>query len=165
MRQRVELSSFSVIMTTLGLVILIGLLLYSIFNDAPVAGVIALAAAITFIGFAALFYAPLSISVDNDELNVNRCWKAKTIPLSDIESVQLCPPTMAERRLCGSGGWFGYWGWFSEPSIGKYFAYYGKASDCFLVKLKNGRQYILGCENPKDMIAYLSSKITKKIFR
>ncbi|MDE5880645.1 MAG: PH domain-containing protein [Muribaculaceae bacterium] len=159
MRQRVELSSFSVIMTTLGLVILIGALLFAIFSDAPVAGVIFLAVLLTFVGFAALFYAPLSISVDNRELNVNRCWKAKTIPLSEIESVKLCPPTMAERRLCGSGGWFGYWGWFSEPSIGKYFAYYGKASDCFLVRLKDGRQYILGCENPKDMVAYLSSKI------
>lgn len=139
--------------------IFIGLLLYAIFSDVPVSRVIVLAAAITFIGFAALFYAPLSISVDNEELNVNRCWKVKSIPLSDIESVQLCPPTMAERRLCGSGGWFGYWGWFREPSIGKYFAYYGKASDCFLVRLKNGGQYILGCENPKDMVAYLSSKI------
>ena len=159
MRQRVELSSFSVIITTLGIVIFIGLLLYSIFSDAPVGMVIVLAAAITFIGFAALFYAPLSISVDNERISVNRCWKSKSIPLSEIASVKFCPPTMAERRLCGSGGWFGYWGWFSEPSIGKYFAYYGKASDCFLVRLKNGSQYILGCENPKDMVAYLSSKI------
>ncbi len=50
---------------------------------------------------------------------------------------------MAERKICRSGGFFGYWGWLSEPSIGKYFAYYGKASDCSLVELKNGKRYLI----------------------
>ncbi len=71
----------------------------------------------------------------------------------------LCPPTMAERRICGSGGFFGYWGWFKEPSIGKYFAYYGKASDCFLVELKDGKKYLIGCSNPSEVVSYINSRL------
>lgn len=109
--------------------------------------------------FTALCYMPLSISIRNGELNINRPLKIKSIPLSSIESVKLVSPTMAKRRICGSGGWFGYYGWFKEPSIGKYFAYYGKASDCFLVTLKDGKRYVLGCENPKDMVDFINESI------
>lgn len=63
----------------------------------------------------------------------------------DIAEVKLCQPTMGAIRICGSGGFFGWYGWFREGDIGKYFAYYGKSSDCFLVTLKDGRKYMLGC--------------------
>lgn len=66
---------------------------------------------------------------------------------------------MAEKRICGSGGWFGYYGWFREPTIGKYFAYYGKASDCFLVRLKNGKNYVLGCEDKNEFVGYIRKLI------
>ena len=101
----------------------------------------------------------MSISVDEANLNINRSLRIKSIPLKEIKSVKLCPPTMAEKRICGSGGWFGYWGWFSEPSIGKYFAYYGKASDCFLIELKDGKKYLLGCADAPLMVERISSKI------
>ncbi|MDE6575687.1 MAG: PH domain-containing protein, partial [Muribaculaceae bacterium] len=74
---------------------------------------------------ATLYYAPLSIELKDNVLAVNRSLRIKEIPLSEIKMVKLCPPTMAARRLFGSGGYFGYWGWFSEPDLGKYFAYYG----------------------------------------
>lgn len=94
---------------------------------------------------------PLSISVENGTLNINRPLRVKSIPLSSIESVKLFAPTKADKRICGSGGWFGYYGWFHEPSIGRYFAYYGNASDCFLVRLTDGKKYLPGCENPKEI--------------
>lgn len=108
-----------------------------------------------------LFYAPVFISVDDDALRVRRYIKSKRIPLSEIASVTLMAPTMAETRIVGAGGWFGYWGWMKEPLLGKYFAYYGKASDCFLVRLKNGRQYLLGCTDPASVVAYLQSRLKK----
>ncbi len=110
----------------------------------------------------ALFYAPVSISVDEDSLNINRSLKTKHIPLSEISSVTLVSPTMAEKRIFASGGWFGYWGRMKEPSLGHYFAYYGKASDCFLVRLKDGRQYMLGCVDPVAVVDFINSKIKSK---
>lgn len=107
----------------------------------------------------ALLFAPLSISLSDTDLSIHRSFRIKNIPLTEISSVKLCPPTMAERRLFGSGGFFGYWGWFSEPSIGRYFAYYGKASDCFLVTLKNGKKYVLGCQDAPKMAEAIAGKI------
>ena len=137
------MSTWCAIMTIVGLIVLFVALYFAkdSFAKCMVAGTLIV------LCLTALFFMPMSISVKNGELNINRSLKIKSIPLSQIESVELYSPTTAAKRICGSGGWFGYYGWFKEPSIGKYFAYYGKASDCFLVTLKDGKKYVLGCEN------------------
>ena len=56
---------------------------------------------------------------------------------------------MGARRLFGSGGFFGYWGIFKEGDVGRYAAYFGKASDCFLVRMKNGDKYVVPAETGK----------------
>lgn len=106
-----------------------------------------------------LWYAPLAISADDCSVSIHRALRIKEIPYTDIKSVEFCLPTMAERRICGSGGFMGYWGWFSDKLIGKYFAYYGKASDTFLITLKDGRKYMLGCKNPQA----ITKKISKNL--
>lgn len=82
--------------------------------------------------------------------------------MSEVESVELFQPTMGAIRICGSGGFMGYWGIFREGDIGNYIAFYGKASDCFLVRLKNGSKYVLGCNQPDKMVDYINSQICKK---
>lgn len=144
-------------MSIVGIAILVAMMIFKL-NDGKLYMAYFIAAALVYMFAMSLFYAPLSISIDKDNLNINRSLRIKSIPLSDIKSVEMCPPTVSEKRICGSGGWFGYWGWFKEPSIGKYFAYYGKASDCFLVKLKDGRQYMLGCENPAIIVKFIKDK-------
>lgn len=142
-------------MSAIGLIVLIACMFYCRDNW----GVYVIGAILILLCVAALFYMPFSISVNDTNLYINRSLKIKSIPLKEIKSVKLCPPTMTEKRICGSGGWFGYWGWFSEPSIGKYFAYYGKASDCFLIEQKNGKKYLLGCDDAPTMVEYLSERI------
>lgn len=107
----------------------------------------------------ALFYAPVSVSVDGTTLNVHTTLRRKRIRIADIASVELCAPTMAEKRILSSGGYFGYWGHFSERDLGKYFAYYGKSSDCFLVRLRNGRRYMLGCDEPAAVVDSIKAQI------
>ena len=106
-----------------------------------------------------LFYMPMSISAYKYAIHINRSLKIKTIPMADVKSVRLCPPTMGAIRIFGSGGFLGYWGWFRERDLGKYFAYFGRSSDCFLVELKDGRKYMLGCKNPQKMVEYINSMI------
>jgi len=79
--------------------------------------------------------------------------------MADVNSVELFKPTMGAIRVCASGGFMGYWGIFKEGDIGKYTAYYAKASDCFLVRLNNGDQYVLGCKVPYKMVDYIKSQI------
>lgn len=154
MKCRVKLSTYSTIVTAICLIVLLACLYYCRDN----CGIYAIGALIVIACSMALFYMPLSISVNDEDLNINRSLKIKRIPLKVVKSVKLCPPTMAEHQIFGSGGWFRYWGWFTEPSMGRYFAYYGKASDCFLVELKNGNRYLLGCEDAPVMVECITSK-------
>ncbi|MDE6022537.1 MAG: PH domain-containing protein [Muribaculaceae bacterium] len=160
MRSKVSLSTYYIIISILGIAIFVGLMLVNLNRGIDWLGY-ALAAALVLICGLSLFFTPLSISVEDGCLNVNMALRVKSISLIDIKNVSICPPTMAEKRIFGSGGWFGYWGWFSEPSIGKYMAYYGKASDCFLVRMNNGKQYMLSCNDPLGMMEYINSAISK----
>lgn len=151
MKKRVAFSTWCIVMTTLGLLII----LFALYHSTNIISTIFVCVALVLLCGAALFYMPLSVSVDKNSLNIHKPLRNKSIPLKDVSSVELCAPTMAEIRLCGSGGWFGYWGWFKEPLIGKYFAYYGKASDCFLVSLKNGKKYMLSCQQPQELVDFI----------
>lgn len=155
MKQRVKLSTYSIIISIIGIAILVTVIILALRQNDGWAAYIGITA-LVLLCVMALIYAPLSISVNDDSLIINRVIIPKRIRLADIKHVELCAPTMSEKRICGSGGWFGYWGRFSEPSIGKYFAYYGKASDCFLVTLKNGRKYMLGCKNPSSVVEFVN---------
>ena len=75
-----------------------------------------------------------------------------------VESAERFQPTMGAIRIFASGGFMGYWGIFREGDIGRYYGFYGKASDCFLVRMKNGDKYVLGCKNPDEVVSYIRSQ-------
>ena len=160
MNRKVKISTYSMIMPIISFLVLVSLMIINLNNGQIVLSYIIGGLLIVLCGLS-LFFTPITISVDDTDLNVNMTLRVKSIPLNSIESVLICPPTMSEKRIFGSGGWFGYWGWFREPSIGKYFAYYGKASDCFLVRLKNGRLYMLGCSDPLSIMECINKKMKK----
>lgn len=108
-----------------------------------------------------LFFGAAYIKADSNYIVLGSLLRGKSIPMSEVENVELFQPTMGAIRICGSGGFMGYWGTFREGDIGKYYAFYGKASDCFLVRLKNGRKYVLGCNQPDKMVDYIKSQISK----
>ena len=108
-----------------------------------------------------MFYAPLSISANDKEVNVHSPFKIHSIPMRRIVSCELFNPTMGALRVCGSGGFMGYWGIFREGDIGRYMAYYGKGSDCFIIHLDNGDKYVLGCKDPGSMVAYINGQVKK----
>lgn len=99
-----------------------------------------------------LFYAPLSIAISSDCLIIHRLLRNKIIPLRNILKAEYCIPSVNSAggniKMCGSGGFMGYWGYFRDNSIGTYFAYYGKRSQCVLIRLNSGKQYIVSCADP-----------------
>lgn len=157
MKRRVKISKYSLIITCLSLGIMAGIYVNLLRNGALWQAYLLFCVMLT-LGILALWYMPLSISVDSKFLRIRRSLRTKNIPLSEIETVVIFQPSMAEKRIFASGGWFGYWGWFSEKEVGKYFGYYGKASDCFLITLHNGQKYLLGCENPQSIVAAIKAK-------
>lgn len=159
MKKRVELSSYCLIISALSTALMCGVLVYALKQPDNELATGILVAVIILLLLSTLFYKPLYISLDNGCLNIVRSLRVKSIPLSKIADVKLCPPTMGAIRICGSGGWFGWYGWFREKDLGKYFAYYGKASDCFLVTLDNGKKYMLGCKDAPEMVKEIAKTI------
>lgn len=109
--------------------------------------------------FFALFYGVSYIQADSEYIIKGSLLKKSRILMRDVASVELFQPTLGAIRIYGSGGFFGYWGIFREGDIGRYSAFYGKASDCFLVSMKNGDKYVLGCQNPSEMMAFIKSSV------
>lgn len=160
MKRRVELSGYCWIVSALIIAFICGILIYDLKLSDNIWPVVILSIVLAGLIVPALFYMPLSISVDDKSVKIRRPLLTKRIPISDISDVKLCAPTMGARRICGSGGWLGWYGWFSEGDLGKYFAYYGKASDCFLVILKDGSKYMLGCADAPAMTAAIISRLS-----
>ncbi|MDE5969691.1 MAG: PH domain-containing protein [Muribaculaceae bacterium] len=157
MDSKVKLSTFSLILT----IIIIGVLLVGtaiLYNEGNNKWGIAAAILLILLIFG-LLYGPTSISVADKNVTVKTFLKRIKLPISKIESVELFQPTMGAIRIFGSGGFMGHWGFFKEGDIGQYTAFYGKSSDCFLVKMKNGDKYVLGCENSSQMVNYIKSQM------
>lgn len=161
MKKSVRLSTYCLVISAISSLILICALFYAMNKPDNKWAVGSLGVLIVLLFLSTLFYMPLSISVNDKSLNILRPLKIKSIPLSEIADVKLCKPTMAAKRLCGSGGWFGWYGYFSEPDLGKYFAYYGKASDCFLVTLNNNKKYMLSCTDAPAVVEIIRERIEK----
>lgn len=104
-------------------------------------------------------YGPIAIKANSNGIAIKSILNTKNILMRDVKSVERFRPTMGTIRICASGGYMGYWGIFREGDIGQYTAFYGKASDCFLICLKNGDKYVLGCESPDSMVDYIKSQI------
>lgn len=131
-------------------------------NNGKLAGAVTLISVLIILLAMAMFYAPLSVKVTYRYVIVKRLLHNRRLAISEIDSVVLCPSTMGAVRICGSGGWFGYWGWFKERDLGKYYAYYGRSSDCFLIILKDGRRYVIGCDNSADVIDFILRRLSDR---
>lgn len=161
-KKRVQLSAYCWILSILSTILICGVFLYAKRQPHHEIAVWILWATIVVLVAFTLFYMPLYIALDSDRLTIIRPLKSKSIPLPEIEEVKACNPTMGAKRILGSGGWFGWYGLFREDDLGKYFAYYGKASDCFLVTLKDGRKYMFGCQDSPEVLSVLTQKMKQR---
>ncbi len=114
-----------------------------------------------FIGMiiSGLYYYPTSIEATDKSVIINRPLRTKVIPYSAISSADRCWPSAGGLRLCGSGGFMGYWGYFSDIVIGTFFGYYGDRNQCILLKLKDGKQYVVSCINPDEMTSVIQHNL------
>ena len=156
MKSKVQLSKYAFNLTLIINVVLIGCCV-AMFNETSgfwiVLGILIL---LLFLGF---LNGPTQIIANPDYVIVKTYLRKRKILVRNIENVELFQPTMGSIRLLGSGGYCGYWGIFREGDIGRYAGYYGKSSECFLIRMKNGDKYVLGCQNPEEMVEYIQSQI------
>lgn len=150
MKSKVHFSLFCKIITIAVFAALIGATISSIGNTRDCA----ILSAITLLAiFSGLYYCPTAVSATTAGVTVHRCLSGdKVFRYSDIKKVDTFYPSAGGLRLCGSGGFFGYWGYFSDILIGQYFGYYADRNQCFYIVLKNNRQYVISCNNHTEMV-------------
>lgn len=156
MKQKITYSRFSAILT----VLVLGLLLIgcvATVNDRHKFFI--LLPVFLILVVSALFYGASYIRVDEDHIVLGSVLRGAKIALNDVESVEMFQPAKGAVRIFASGGFMGYWGMFNGRDIGRYYGFYGRASDCFLVRMKDGGKYVLGCDHPEEMVARIRSLI------
>lgn len=154
-KRKCNLSAWSL---TLSSLFIVGMLALAVVIDLWIAS-IALGAILICMCALALYFCPLSVKVDDEAMTVNFPLRRRSFKLSDIASAEDVQPTMGEWRICGSAGFCGYWGWFDNKVIGRYFAYYGRGSECFIIRLRSGQIYMLGCEDHATVLQSIQSRI------
>lgn len=157
MKSNVEFSTFSCILTlTITAVLLVGLVL----SYSEPAAFFPILAIVLLLYIPCLFFAPMYISADKDDICIHSSFKIRTIPMSEVIKVERYKPLPGTIRICASGGFMGYWGTFRDSVTKNYTGFWGNNADCFLVTLANGKKYLLGCKNPDKMVAYIQSQMT-----
>lgn len=153
---RVKFSTYCIIAT----IVVFGLIVWGIYAtySYPDKCMLVVVASLLVLIFSML-YCPLSISADEREVIVHSPFRNHRIPMRRITYVERFQPTLGRIRVCGSGGFMGYWGLFKEGDTGRYEAYCGNSSDCFMIRLDNGDKYVLGCKNPDVMVDYIKSNL------
>lgn len=108
----------------------------------------------------ALFYAPVSITANDNEITIHSLLNKRSIAMSEVVKVENpFKPLPGTIRIWASGGFMGYWGKFRDSKTGSYIGYWGNGNDCFMLTLANGKKYLLGCQNSNAMAAYIEQHI------
>ncbi|MDP4270393.1 MAG: PH domain-containing protein [Bacteroidota bacterium] len=98
-----------------------------------------------------LAYSPICIDINEDDLIVRRMFSSVIIHRKDIIAISAYKSGYAIRKF-GSGGLFGYLGWFYNSEIGSYFSYATDERNMILIITKN-RKYVISCEKPNELLS------------
>ncbi len=162
MKQNIKFSTFSVVITAAVLILFIAGICFLLGNTEKLIIFCIILGTTTIAG---LYYCPKSIEANESGVVLHRLISSpKVFPYSKIQTADICYPAPWGIRLCASGGFFGYWGYFHDAVIGSYFGYYGSRSHCILVKMKDGKQYVLGCDDASELDSFINSRLTSTLY-
>lgn len=122
-----------------------------------------------FIGFIVVIiiipylFSPRGYTIDNLNLIVHFFLWHIRIPYSDIENISFDPDLSLSlhRRLVGSSGYFGYWGIYNLPNIGKVSVWTNTRKSVVFIYRKNKRPLIVGPNNIENFTAELNQYTTR----
>lgn len=107
-------------------------------------------------------YGPWFIGIGSISLIIRHNSCEDNIPYNEIESVKLDTPAADARCIFGLPGCAGYWGTWRDSEHGTYTACYGRRDQCFFVRLKDGRGYMLGCKDPSAIVDRLNAILAEQ---
>lgn len=160
-RQKTCLAKSSMVITILTLVLMVGALaLIYFFDHEAVWAIIILLIVIIGICVSALLFMPLGVRLDNESLTVMFSCRYKDFPLCEIAEAKPFTDARKMWRLCGSGAFFGWWGWYSAKGVGKFMLYASNLQHLLLIQLTTGKKYVISCSDTDVICKQLNSAIS-----
>jgi len=120
-----------------------------------------LAAGIAIMLLLFFVFMPIGYRLDDVNLTVLRWGPKRRIPVAQIESVGQIDASMLRHsiRVMGCGGFGGYYGLFSNKTLGRYRAYITRNDNLVLVRLKEGRPVVLSPKEPELFVKAVDTAI------
>ena len=104
-------------------------------------------------------YTPKGFRFTTQGLGIERIRNTIIIPYNQISTIQKGKWTWKAARLGGSGGLYGYLGFYHLFGIGKVWMYVTNRHKMLLLETKNGVKYAFSPKDPEDFVAQLQKKI------
>ena len=105
------------------------------------------------------FIFPMYVVADDEGVGVRTLARTKLIPYENIDRIvrvdeQPLFSGLSTIRLFGSGGVFGYIGWFRSKGIGTFLSYATDEKNVFLIYRKNGKPVAISVNDPDEFLPY-----------
>lgn len=120
--------------------------------------IIALSMTIPFV-----LFVPLRLIVTEDMIKI---WRPIGVVNIDMKEILSCSIIENDEsffnkvvRTFGSGGLYGYWGYFRHDDYGKMKFYVTHKKQCLRIKLKNGKHYVISSPKREKIVAFIQVNI------
>ena len=161
-KQPCNWSRYSIVVTIIFVVVTVLLGCFSTDGDSPRYWAVNICRyAFVLAILSGLYYCPRSVEITPSRLVIRRLLTKKYIPVGEIVVVAPYQRTMNFVRVCGSGGVFGFWGWFRNQELGRFFVYATSLKQLVVITLASGRKYVISCENSQEMAAQIQLRMHK----
>jgi len=98
-----------------------------------------------------ILFAPLRYSIKQGNITIHRFGPNIVISLKDIVAVEPID-TLSALRIFGSGGFFGYYGWFFNGELGVFKAYATNRHSAILITLVGDKKIVVSPDRPTEFM-------------
>ena len=116
------------------------------------------------ISIGVFIFRPISYTITDQEVIVNRLWKSVKINRKDIQNVEILDKDFSKRttRTFGVGGMWGYFGKFSHDIISTMIWYVTRRDKMVLLRLVDGKRVVLSPDDLEGFVENLKGLILQK---
>ena len=118
------------------------------------------------ISIGVFIFRPISYTITDQEVIINRLWKDVIINRKDIQSVEILDKDFSKRtiRTFGVGGMWGYFGKFIHDIVGTMTWYVTRRDKMILLRLIDGKRIVLSPDDLEGFVNNFEIKPIKSLF-
>lgn len=110
-----------------------------------------------------MLFCPIRLKVSDDEIKIFRPVGSVKVQLADVKSVSSIEDSeqFFDKliRTFGSGGAYGYLGWYKHEKHGKVRMFVTDRKQCFLFKMKDGKMFVVSSPKRQEIVKLISENI------